>query len=393
MRTSDFSTKMPGRLVEIDAAGHVAFEPAPLPPTIEWDAELVRLIESASRSLSRLDGRGQGLEYPYILIRPLLRREAVASNRIEGTTATVGDVLRFEAGDGHPDQDADVQEVLNYLKALDLGLQRHPERLLTWGFFNELHRLLLGGVRGSDRRPGQTRQIQVVIGASTVGTPDERLERARFIPPPPTALPGLLQDFERWLSSEDGNPSLIRLALMHYQFETIHPYEDGNGRLGRLLITLLMREWGVMEQPLLYLSEYFEHHNTEYMDHLQAVSRHGAWREWIVFFLNAVQSQAEDAFAVVTRLLDLREHLRRTYQRGQSPAHVLPIIDHLFVRPIVSSPQLAQELGLQQGQVQRAINRLQQDGLLEEITGQKRNRLYAAPQIMSLLGIPRDEAS
>ncbi|MGH2534513.1 MAG: Fic family protein [Thermomicrobiales bacterium] len=359
-----------------------------MPPEINWDAELVRLIETTSRSLSRLDGRGQGLENPYILIRPLLRREAVASNRIEGTTATLGDVLRFEAGDGIPSQDADVQEILNYLNALELGLQRHPERPLTWGFLNELHRLLLGGVRGSERRPGQPRHLQVVIGASTVGTPVERLEQRHFIPPPPTSLPGLLQDFERWLVSDDGNPSLIRLALMHYHFETMHPYEDGNGRLGRLLITLFMREWNVMEQPLLYLSEYFERHKPEYLNHLLAVSQQGAWRQWIVFFLTAVNEQAADAYTVVTKLLDLREGWRQRYQTGRTPAHLLPTIDRLFAHPITSAPKLAADLALRIEQVQRVIDRLQRDNILTEITGQKRNRLYAATQIMELLTNP-----
>jgi Fic family protein len=385
MRRSEFGTNMPGQLVEIDGAGHVAFEPAPLPPVIEWDTELVRLLETASRSLSRLDGRGQSLENPFILIRPLLRREAVASNRIEGTTATVGDILRFEAGGDRPANDTDIQEVLNYLKALELGIQRPLERPLSWGFFKELYRLLIGGVRGDERRPGQTRQIQVVIGASTVGTAAERIERARFVPPPPSALPGLFEDFERWLVSDDGYPALIRLALMHYQFETIHPFEDGNGRLGRLLITLLMREWDLMTQPLLYLSEYFERRKPEYMDRLLAVSQDGAWRDWIIFFLTAVSEQSTDAFKTVTKLVDLREDWRRRYQTGRTPAHLLPTVDRLFAQPIISAPRLAENLKLRPEQALRVINRLEQDGILTEITGRKRDRLYAASQIVDLL--------
>jgi Fic family protein len=380
----DFNPSMPGRLVEIDATGHVAFEPAPLSPHIDWDATLARLIEQAAGALRLLDGRAQSLENPYILIRPMLSKEAVASNRIEGTTATIGDVLRFEAVGKRADGSDDVREVLNYLEALDYGLHRPPERPLSWSYINELHRLLLRSVRGAERQPGRIRQIQVVIGPPSI-TVRDRLERARFVPPPPTSLPSLLQDFETWLSRDDGNPALVRLALMHYQFETIHPYEDGNGRLGRLLITLLMKEWGVLSHPVLYLSEYFEHRKSEYIDCLRGVSQEGDWRRWLLFFLNAVKEQSQAAYHTVSQLLNLHEQWTRMYKTGRPLAHVLSVLDEFFARSYVSPGHLAATLGIQSTQAQRAIDKLAQDGIVQEVTGKKRDRIYVAPLVLAII--------
>lgn len=384
MRPEDFDTNMAGRLVEIDAAGNVAFEPNPLPPTIKWTASLARQIEQASGALRRLDGRAQSLDNPFVLIQPLLSKEAVASNRIEGTTATIGDVLRFEAGD-HVNADKDeIQEVINYLRALNFGLSRPTERPLTWSYFNEVHSLLLQSVRGAEKRPGTIRSIQVALGVP-INSANERLARAQFVPPPPTALPGLLEDFERWVGTDDGNPALVRVALMHYQFETIHPYEDGNGRLGRLLITLLLREWGILDQPVLYLSEYLEKHKREYVDHMLAVSQKGEWNAWISFFLDAVIQQANEAYRTTSLFLDLYSQWQHTYKSGKPMAHLLPVLDQFFIRLYVSPAKLAAEMGVQTVQVQRAIDQLVRDGLVREITGRARDRIYASPVILAIL--------
>ena len=384
MRSEEFLSGMPGRLVVIDSAGHKAFEPDPLPPTIEWDAHLARLIEQAAGALRLLDGRARSLENPYLLIRPLLSKEAVASNRIEGTTATIGEVLRYEAGDHETGDPDEIREVVNYLNALQVGLMRPAERPLSWGFFNELHRLLLDSVRGEERNPGRPRQIQFVIGPPG-RTGNDRLESARFIPPPPTALPGLLGDFETWLANDDGNPALVRLALMHYQFETIHPYEDGNGRLGRLLITLLMQEWGILSQPVLYLSEYLERNKPEYIDRMRAVSLEGAWRPWIEFFIQAVEHQARDAYNIVSSLLMIHSEWQKKYKTGKPPAYLLHVLDQLFVRTFLSPVGLANEIGVQPVQIQRAINRLVEDGILHEVTGKQRNRIYVSPVLLALI--------
>ena len=384
MRSNDFTANMPGRLVTIDSAGHTAFEPDPFPPQIEWDASLARLIERAAGSLRLLDGRARSLENPYLLIRPLLSKEAVASNRIEGTTATIGDVLRYEAGDREAGDPDEIREVVNYLNALQIGLKRPQERPLSWGFFNELHRLLLSSVRGEERNPGRPRQIQVVIGPPG-GSGRDRIESARFVPPPPTALPGLLGDFEHWLASDDGNPALVRLALMHYQFETIHPYEDGNGRLGRLLITLLMQEWGKLSQPVLYLSEYLERNKPEYIDRLRAVSQQGQWRPWIEFFLSAVEHQATEAYNIVSALLHVHDEWQKQYKAGRPLAYLLAVLDQLFVRTYISPAGIAADLGVQTVQIQRAINKLVDDGILLEVTGKQRNRIYASPLLLAIL--------
>lgn len=384
MRAEDFTSEMPGNLVIIDESGNVAFEPNPLPPIIEWNSALVRQIEQAAGALRLLDGRAKGLENPYVLIQPLLSKEAVASNRIEGTTATMGDVLRFEAGD-HVNADKDeIQEVINYLHALRFGLNRHEERPLTWSYFNEIHSLLLQSVRGAERRPGSIREIQVALGVP-VNSLQDRLARAQFVPPPPTALPGLLESFEQWIGSEDGNPALVRVALMHYQFETIHPYEDGNGRLGRLLITLLLREWGLLDQPVLYLSEYLEKHKREYINRMLAVSQQGAWNEWLSFFLTAVIDQANEAYRSTSLVLDLHSMWQHRYKSGKPMAHLLNVLDQFFVRLYISPAKLAAEMGIQTVQVQRAVDQLVTDGYVQEITGRPRNRIYASLPILGAL--------
>jgi Fic family protein len=380
MRANEFTTDAPGELLELGANAGVAFEPYPLPPKLNIDAELARMIGATERILGRLDGRGHGLTNPYILVQPFLRREALASSRIEGTTAVIEDVLRFEAGEPQTKNPDDVQEVINYLNALRYGLMRPEERPFSLGFLNELHQLLLDDVRGQDRHPGALRKIQVVIGR-----PGSDIATARFVPPPPTIIQGLLDQLIEWLAVEDDYPELIRLALLHYQFETIHPYEDGNGRLGRLLITLMLKEWGIMEFPLLYLSEYFEQNKPQYLDHLLAVSQRGAWNEWIKFFLGAVQNQASDALQASTRLIELRETYKGRYQQGRPQAHILNVIDQLFENVVVAVSRLSDHFDVRQEQIQRAINTLVEDGLIRELTGKRRDRLYASPEILSVL--------
>jgi Fic family protein len=380
MRAEEFTLASPGELLEIDDKGGVAFEPYPLPPEITIDTDLARRIGDTERILGRLDGRGHGLANPYILVQPFLRREALASSRIEGTTAVIEEVLRFEAGEPQTKNPDDVQEVINYLNALRYGLSRPSERPFSLGFLNELHQLILADVRGQERHPGTLRKIQVVIGR-----PGSDLASARFVPPPPTIIQGLLDQLLEWLSIPDKYPDLIRLAFLHYQFETIHPYEDGNGRLGRLMITLILKEWGIMEYPLLYLSEYFEKHKPAYLDHLLSVSQRGAWNDWIRFFLGAVKTQASDALHASTQIIELREAYKRRYQAGRPQAYILDVIDQLFESVVVSVSRLAEQFDVRHEQIQRALNTLTGDGLIRELTGKRRDRLYASPEILTIL--------
>ena len=386
MRAEDFTVNTPGRLVEIDSQGTVAFEPSLVPPELVIDVELARMIGETERLLGRLDGRGRSLSTPFMLIQPFIRREALASSRIEGTTAVIEDVLRFEAGDESSHDPDDVKEVLNYLRALQYGLQRPEERPVTAGFINELHQLILDDVRGAKRNPGRLRQIQVVIGK-----PGATAATARFVPPPPAIILGLLEQLLTWINQEDALPDLLRLAVFHYQFETIHPYEDGNGRLGRLLITLMLKDWGIMEYPLLYLSEYLEQHRSEYLAHLLSVSQKGTWVSWIKFFLTAIQSQAAYALETSTRLINYRESVRRRYQQGRTPAHLLNVVDQFFERAIQSTPTLAKQLRLSNEQIQRVLNRLIEDDIVREITNRERNRLFVAHEILAILKMHAEE--
>lgn len=380
MRAQDFIPSAPGQLIALNDKNAVAFEPSPLPPDLVFTTELTRLLEEAGAAIGRLDGNAQLLRNPYMLIQPFVRREAVASSRIEGTTAVLEDILRFEAGSEESHPTDDVGEVINYLRALHYGFDRPEDREFSLGFLKELHRLLLDDVRGNERNPGEFRRIQVVIGR-----PGATAETARFVPPPPALVPGLLEDFMKWLKDDDELPKLVRLALMHYQFETIHPFEDGNGRLGRVLISVHLREWGLMEHPMLYLSEYFEQYRSEYMDRLLAVSQKGEWIEWIVFFLEAVRYQAIDALSAIKRLLSYLDDLRTTYQGQRTPTHFFSVVEALFERPMVSVPRLAESLGIRQEQVQRPLDRLLADGVIQEITGQKRNRIFVSPVILAHL--------
>lgn len=304
MRREGFAPGAPGTLVRTDE-GAWAFVPNPLAPTFSYDESLVKLLTDATLALGKLDGVAQTLLDPHLLVGPFLRREAVASSRIEGTVTNLEQLLLFEESHRLPDTPGDVREVANYVQALEYGLRRPPERPISLGLIREMHQVLMHDVRGGRHGPGQFRRVQNLIGQR-----GQRVADARFVPPPPTELPRLLDDFERFIAGPSELSPLIRLAFAHYQFEAIHPFEDGNGRLGRLLIALLLGEWGIVGQPLLSVSRYFDHHRDAYIDGLLAVSQRGDWRGWVELFLTAVLTQAEDALTRSRRLLDLRERYR-----------------------------------------------------------------------------------
>ena len=282
MHRTDFTSDTLAQLI-VTLQGYEAFVPYALPPPLappSWD--MVCRLSNADRAVSELGGIARNLPNPHLLISPFLRREAVASTRIEGTEVSLSDLFYYEAS-GHAELSAsDVEEVANYVAALEYGLELVRQgRPLSLGLLKELHRILMSGVRGQDRSPGAFRDKQNWI----TGRRSKRLEDARFVPPPPPQTADALEQLETYLGVPSVLPPLVRLSLIHYQFEAIHPFEDGNGRIGRLLISLLLCAEGILPAPLLYLSAYLERNRDEYMDKMLAVSQRGAWEDWILFFI------------------------------------------------------------------------------------------------------------
>lgn len=366
--------------------GYVAFLPSPLYPSLEWTDDLVRELSMADRALGQLAGVGQSLVNPQLLIRPFLKREAVLSSRIEGTMASLSDLFFFEAAPTGtvPSGASDVMEVANYVRALELGLRSCTKRPLGLNTLREMHAVLMEDVRGGDRRPGEFRRDR-----NWIGPPGCRLDEATYVPPPPEELPRLLDGFERAVhDAPDHLPPLVRFAALHYQFEAIHPFMDGNGRIGRLLITLLLCTEKLLPQPLLYLSAYFEKFRDDYYRRLLEVSQTQRWTDWVRFFLRGVYEQAQDAMERSRRLLQLRERLHRQFHEARSSALLLKLIDHLFTAPIVTIPSTASLLGVTYHSAQDNIDRLVAGGVLKEITGRKRDRLYMARRILDAVERP-----
>jgi Fic family protein len=367
-----FTANAPGRLVSHD--GHLAFVPAPLPPTLDFSPELVAHVSRAANSVGLLAGTGRNLTNPALLISPYLRREAVLSSRIEGTMSTLADLYEDEATGNAK---GDVREVRNYLMAHEMGLRDLKDLPLCLRLLRNVHKRLMQGVRGHERHPGSFRSYQNWIG----GTPGAPIEEARYVPPPLNEMEAALSDFEAFLHNET-LPPLIVAALAHYQFEAIHPFGDGNGRVGRLLISLLLHERGLLPQPLLYISAYFERSGSEYYDRLLRVSTHGDWLGWLIYFLTGVEVQAQAAVHDAERLLNLqsRYHDLLSAARARQAAHQL--VDRLFINPYVSAPRAAEALGVSAPTARAAIRDLEAQGILRERTGRKWGQLFLAEEVL-----------
>ncbi len=379
MQPKDFEEdKMPGR-VQRYPNGYWAFIPQPLPPEITWSDGLVATLSKADRALGELAGLASMLPNPNLLIQPLIRREAVLSSRIEGTHASLGDLYAFEAVQltlfEFPE---DVKEVKNYVLALQYGLERLATLPVSLRLMRELHAHLLKGVRGEQWTPGEFRRSQNWIGA-----PGSTIQTATYVPPPVDEMNQALGALEKFIHQGDNLPNLIRLALVHYQFEAIHPFLDGNGRVGRLLNSLLLHDWRLLLQPVLYLSAYFEANRQAYYDHLLAVSQKGAWDEWFLYFLRGVQTQADDSIQRIQRLQSLRDGYRDQFQQIRSAARLLQVIDWLFAQPIFNILQVSEMLSVTYSAAQRYVTRLEAAGIVTEITGQARNRVYRADEILA----------
>ena len=382
MRESDFTDASPGSLAPtstLDGSYWPAFVPNPLPPAINWGDSTVSLLSRADRALSRLDGRAADLPTPYLLIQPMLSREAVASSRIEGSTSNLAEVYQFQLSDVARDRD-DAEEVANHVKAMRYGLEQMGRLPISLRLIREIHQVLLSGVRGQDRRPGEFRTRQVIIAGSLPG-----IEHARYVPPPTQEMMLALHALEEFLHSDSLIPLLAQLALVHYQFEAIHPFEDGNGRTGRILITLLLCERGYLTQPWLYISDFLAAYRQQYVDLLLGVSLRGEWDLWLQFFLMAISAAATDALERVENLLQVRNLYRERVQSQRTAVSAFELIDQLFELPYMNVPRVQALLNVSHTAAQRHIARLVEVGILTPVEERRRPQLYVAQGILDVI--------
>lgn len=361
--------------------GYRAFVPEPLPPRLDWTTRLVGLLSEADRSIGLLAGEGRRLPNPHLMIRPFVRREAVLSSRIEGTQATLGELLAAEAGAAVERSPADLREVANYVMALEYGVGRLKKLPLSLRLVRELHEMLMKGVRGDLADPGRFRRSQNWIGPAGC-----TLANAAYVPPPPDLLMDCLGSWEMFLH-ESSLPPLVQIGVAHSQFEAIHPFLDGNGRVGRLVITLFLIERGVLPAPLLYLSAFFEATRSEYYDRLVGVTERGEWETWLEYFLTGVARQAEDAVGRAQRIDVLLARWRRELARISSKLAGI-VVDLLAENPYCTATGMSARLGVAFTTAQRAIDRLESAGVLTRVSAAKRNRVYCAKPILDILEEP-----
>lgn len=380
MKNADLERSPVGRLVPA-YKGQFAFLPDALPRKLELTSSTVSQLDRASRMVSMLAGIGETLPNPHLLIRPFVRREAVLSSMIEGTQTSISELFLFEASGAKRKPAGDAQEVLNYVHALEHGLGALERLPLSVRLFNEVHAVLMHGVRGRERRPGEIRTEQVWIGAEGTSIGD-----ARFIPPPPAHLPDLLTDLERFLNENLEMPPLIRCGLMHYQFETIHPYFDGNGRIGRLLVVLYLCAAQVLPTPLLYLSAYLERNRQGYYDQLYRLSATGDWEGWLKFFLAGVEEQANDAIVRSRRVRSLYEKYRTTLLRERASPNALSLLDVLFETTAITPVSAATRLDVTWVGAKGVLERLQRAGIVER--AQSGQVIYVARDLLREIEAP-----
>ena len=379
-----------GRYVR-QPTGYQAFIPESLPPipAIELSPALQSALSSADRWLGRLDGSIQTLPNPDLFVFMYVRKEAVLSSQIEGTQSSLQDVLAAEAQVFSPDQPRDVDEVVNYVQAMNYGLGRLPILPISIRLIREIHARLLKDVRGSQLTPGELRRSQNWIGAGGC-----TLSEATFVPPPPHEVPVALSALEKFLHTSSDLPELIQIGLAHAQFETIHPFLDGNGRIGRLLITLLLCQREILLKPVLYLSHYFKQHRSTYYDRLQAIRDAGDWEGWLIFFLQGVTVVSREATDMARRINTLREAHRAqiTSLLGRSSGGALRVLEHLFQHPILSVGEIREITGTSYTAANTLVSRLSELEIIFEITGNRRNRMFQYESYIRLFREPGDAA-
>jgi Fic family protein len=371
-----------GRLEPIGSgpyADELAFVPSPLPRELPLSTHLVYALDEANRAVGTLVGVAETLPNPRLLINPLMRREAVLSSRIEGTVSSISDLFEYEA---HGQPRGDVVEVHNYLAALEEGfrLMREENLPISMRLMNRAHEVLMRhGVRGHHLAPGVLRGGQVLIGGS------RDIQQARFVPPPAHLLRDLIYDVETFANDSSLLiPPLVMCGMLHYQFETIHPYEDGNGRIGRLLIILFLYARQVLPAPLLYLSPYFERDRERYYDGLYTMSRTGDWEQWLLYFLEGVRVQARDTLERSRRIRDLHDRYVGLLRERRAPANDLRMLDELFHRPVTTYPSTATALDITNAGARNVVDRLVKAGILQEMSGAW-PRLFVARELLDVL--------
>jgi Fic family protein len=364
---------------------YAAFIPAPLPPQppVAMDAELWRLLSDADRALGRLDGVTQTLPDTGLFLLMYIRKEALYSSQIEGTQASLDEVVAFEqniAGAENPD---DIEEVVNYIRAIRYGIARLETLPVSLRLIKELHAELMRGARGKHKSPGEFRTSQNWIGPQGAS-----LANASFVPPPPHTLIEHLGQFETFIHTDTSLPALISIGLAHAQFETIHPFLDGNGRLGRLLITFLLCEKAILKEPALYLSHFFKLHRSEYYQRLQDIRTHGAWEDWLKFFLRGVCEVAKEAASIGAKIVAQREEHRRLVTAKMTHASAgsaFKLLEHLHSTPVISVTKAAEIIERTYSNARELISKLKELKLLEEFTGRDRDRLYRYAPYLNLL--------
>lgn len=377
MDASRFTPRAWGRLTRTPG-GNPAFVPAPAPRSLELSSEAIALLDEASNRLGILSGIGRRLPNPQLLVGPSLRREAVLSSRIEGTQTTLADVLAAEVEQLSLVSSPDVEEVRNYVRAYEHGLQRLETLPLSLRLIRELHRILLEGVRGGKRRPGEFRDYQNFVGGTSEAN-------ATYVGPPVPEMRECLDDFERFLHDRSLRP-LVQAAVVHYQFEAIHPFGDGNGRVGRLLMGVFLTERGLLSEPLLQLSPYIERTRGAYYDGLLRVSTHGDWDGWVCYMLEGVRIQADEAAALADRLLELQTRYRELLQSRRGTANAIALVDHLFVNPLVTARRARELLGVSDPTARATIRALERAGILREVTSRRWGQVFRADEIYGAIG-------
>jgi Fic family protein len=377
MNQNDFQAPQAGQAI-YTPKGYWAFIPAPLPPDISYDPHLVLALSKADAALSELSGLGRHILNPHLLISSYIRKEAVLSSRIEGTRAGIADLLINDlVSPDHASSSADLKEVQNYVAALEYGIARVDSLPLSLRLLREIHARLMDGVRGENATPGDFRRSQNWIGPA-----GSTLADAPYVPPPVDEMNACLASWELFLQDRGSFPELIQCALLHEQFEAIHPFLDGNGRIGRLLITLFLIERGRLAQPLLYLSTYIEAHRQEYYDLLQRVRTHGDWNSWLLYFLQGVEVTSRQAVRQAGALTGLREQLLIEIRSKPKAA---ALIDPLFSNPYMTVSRAAELLSVSLPTARQVIRTLEEAGVLQEVTGRAWGKAYVAARILRLI--------
>jgi Fic family protein len=381
MEASEFRDAF-GKLIERQSEEHgkyLVFIPEKLPPKIEYTPKLVLALSKADSTLSKLSGAGLLLPNPNLLVIPYLKKEALSSSRIEGTRISLSDYFLTEAK-GIEKEDIEATEVGNYLKSMNHGLKKIEKEPITKELIKEMHRILMKGVRGNELLPGNFKPVQ-----NWIGPQNTKIQDATFVPPPQEEVERLIDDLIDYLNRYPEIPLLIKCALMHYQFETIHPFCDGNGRIGRSLITLYLCKKNKISKPLLYTSDYFEKHRREYYENLLNANKTGKFEDWIIFFLEAIKIQSEDALERTIKIQNLRGKYQEKTKNHKQAINLLSVVDLLFMNPFVQINQIAKELAITYPTAKKAVQNLIKLNILKPAIQKERNKLFVAHEILDVV--------